>query len=64
MLSPISLEIIVEDIQVDRRREAKMERLAKSGKSGFRLQERLGHLLTALDYPEKEQPRPAAATKG
>jgi hypothetical protein len=61
MLNPISLEIIVEDIQVERRHEADMERLAKCGKSGLRFQGRLSHFLTELGRQEKEAVRPAAA---
>ena len=58
MLNPSMLEIMVDDIQTERRHEADLDRLSKAGKTAARFQERIGHFLISLRAKEKEQPQP------
>jgi hypothetical protein len=49
---------MVEDIQIERQREADLGRLAKTGKSAGRFQERVGHFLTTFGSKEKKEVQP------
>ena len=57
MLNPIILEVMVDDIQMERRHEADLDRLSKAGKTAARFQERIGHFLVSLGAKGKEQPQ-------
>jgi hypothetical protein len=57
MLNPTMLEIMVDDIQTERRHEADLDRLSKAGKTAGRFQERISHFLATLGAKEKEQPQ-------
>ena len=57
MLNPSMLEIMVDDIQTERRHEADLDRLSKAGKTAARFQERLSHFLVTLGAKEKKQPQ-------
>jgi hypothetical protein len=57
MLNPISLEIMVDDIQTERRHEADLDRLGKTSKTTARFQERIGRFLVTLGAKGKEQPQ-------
>ena len=57
MLTPTILEIMVDDIQTERRHEADLNRLSKAGKTAARFQERIGHFLVTLGAMGKEQPQ-------
>jgi hypothetical protein len=62
MLNPTILEIMVNDIQTERRHEADLDRLGKASKTTARFQERIGHFLVTLRAKEKKQPQPQTST--
>lgn len=62
MLNPTMLEIMVDDIQMERRHEADLGRLSRMGKTTSRFQERIGHFLIAFRTKDKEQVQDGASS--